>query len=187
MHFVRDSIKPSCGLIHYLEGEITIQEAFDSIPVRMTRLQPFQAHKTLGCFVAINGQSKRQFLVVKKQIQEWAAKVRGSFLNKKEKIMAYEAYIKKTIEYIAPTACMTKQQCAILDSIITPILFHIHNIQRNCSKSVLYTPELDGGFGYRSIWHIQGIEKLKFFYCIIVGKILLVSSFEPPPGGHSLS
>ena len=79
MHFVRDSIKPSCGLVHELKGEITIQEAFDSIPVRMKRLQPFQAHKTLGCFVAINGQSKRQFLVVKNKYRNGQQKCADPF------------------------------------------------------------------------------------------------------------
>ena len=101
LHFVRDKILPSCGLIHEMEGSITIQEAFDSEPVVMKRLQPFQAHRTLGCHVAINGQSRRQFIVLKKKIQEWATKIRGSFLSKKEKIKADDAYIKKTIEYIA--------------------------------------------------------------------------------------
>ena len=107
LHLVRDKILPSCGLIHELEGQITIQEAFGSQPVLMKRLQPFQAHRTLGCHVAINGQSRRQFLVLKQKIQAWATKIKGSFLNKQEKITAYEAYIKKTIEYIAPTACIT--------------------------------------------------------------------------------
>ena len=108
MHHVRDHILPSCGLIHELNGEIYIQETFDSEPVKMHRLQPFQAHKTLGCFIAINGQSKRQFLVLKSMIKEWAAKVSGSFLTKKEKLLAYEAYIRRSIEYVAPTACLTQ-------------------------------------------------------------------------------
>ena len=75
MHHVRDHILPSCGLIHELTGDIYIQETFESEPVRMRRLQPFQAHKTLGYFLTINGQSKRQFLVFKTMIKEWAAKV----------------------------------------------------------------------------------------------------------------
>ena len=86
-----------------------------------------------------------------------------SFLTKKEKLLAYEAYIRKSIEYIAPTACLTQKQCNELDSIITPVLYHIHNIQKNCSKNVLYTPKHMGGFGYKTLWHIQGSEKLKFF------------------------
>ena len=48
-------------------------------------------------------------------------------------------------------------------SIITPVLYHIYNIQKNCSKNVMYTPKLMGGFGYKTLWHIQGSEKLKFF------------------------
>ena len=58
---------------------------------------------------------------------------------------------------------MTIQQCEQLDSIITPILFNLHKIQRNCSKSVLYTPHHCGDFGYKSLWHLRGLEKLKFF------------------------
>ena len=85
LHFVRDKILPSCGLIHELEGSITIQEAFDFDPVVMKRLQPFQAHRTLGCHVAINGQSRRQFIVLQKKYKNGQQKYGDLFCRRKKK------------------------------------------------------------------------------------------------------
>lgn len=59
------------------------------------------------------------------------------------------------------TSSLSEQQCHNLDKLVTPILYNAHDIQRNCSKCVLYTPTKYDGFGHKSIWHLQGLEKLK--------------------------
>ena len=61
MVFARDGIKHRCCLIHEYPGTLELQEAFDSLPIRVKRLQPFAAHRTLGCFIAIDGNSGKQF------------------------------------------------------------------------------------------------------------------------------
>ena len=80
-----------------------------------------------------------------------------------KKIKSYTTYASKGVEYTLPTSSMSEQQCRDIDKLVTPILYSAHGIQRNCSKSVLYTPTKYGGFGHKSIWHLQGLEKLNFF------------------------
>ena len=47
--YVRGKFKHEHKLIHEFPGGIYIRETHDSAPIPVKRLQPFQAHKTLGC------------------------------------------------------------------------------------------------------------------------------------------
>lgn len=89
--------------------------------------------------------------------------MKSSFLSAKEKIKSYNAFTSKGVECVLPTSSLSQEQCNDLGKLATPILYNAHSIQRNNSKCVLYSPTKYGGLGHKSIWHIQGINKLKFF------------------------
>ena len=160
--FKRDSIKHRICLIHEFPGDLNLQEAFDSLPVRVKRLQPFAAHRTLGCFLAVYGNQKRQFRELPQKVQDWNSKVTTSFLIAEDRLVSYEAYLSKSIKYVAPTHCLNQKQCHELDKHITPVLYHAHSIQRNSSKCALYGPSMYGGYSYYDNWHVKGIKKAKF-------------------------
>ena len=162
--YVRGKLKHEHKLIHELPGCINIRETHDSSPISVKRLQPFQAHKTLGCNIALNYNQGMQFRVLHKKLEHWNSKVKSSFLTASEKIKSYNAYTSKGVEYVLPTSSMSQKQCAELDKLVTPILYHAHSIQKNNSKCILYAPEKYGGFGHKDVWHLQGLNKLKFFF-----------------------
>ena len=162
LHFVRDGIKHRCSLIDEYPGDIWLQETFTSTPVRVKRLQPFTAHRTLGCYIAIDGNSRRQFNILMAKVNQWNNRITTSFLLAEDRLTSYDSYIKKSIQFVAPTHCLNQTQCHELDKKITPVLYNAHSIQRNCSKCILYGPSLFGGFGHYDNWQIKGIEKLKF-------------------------
>ena len=95
--FKRDGIKHRICLIHEFPGELNLQEAFHSIPVRVRRLQPFAAHRTLGCFLAVDGNQKMQFRVLMEKVQDWNRKVTTSFLVAEDKLVSYDVYLSKSI------------------------------------------------------------------------------------------
>ena len=161
--YERGKFKHEHKLIHEMPGSINIRETHTSAPISVKRLQPFQAHKTLGCQLALNFNQKMQFRKLNEKLSHWNSRVKSSFLTAEEKIKSYNTYTSKGVEYILPTSSLSEQQCHDLDKLVTPILYNAHGIQRNCSKCVLYSPTKYGGFGHKSIWHLQGLEKLKFF------------------------
>ena len=161
MVFARDGIKHCCCLIHEYPGNLDLQEAFDSLPVRVKRLQPFAAHRTLGCFIAIDGNSGKHFRVLWDKVKTWNRKVTSSFLFTEDRLVSYNAYINKAIQFVAPTHNMNMTQCHDFDKQITPVLYHAHAVQKNCSQCILYGPTIYGGYGYYNNWNVKGIEKNK--------------------------
>ena len=159
----RGKLKHDYKLIHELPGCVHIRETHTSAPINVKRLQPFQAHKTLGCQISLNVNQGKQFRELHKKLESWNSKVKSSFLSASEKIKSYNSYTSKGVEYVLPTSSLSENQCNDLDKLVTPILYHAHSIQKNNSKCVLYSPQKYGGFGHKSVWHLQGILKLKFF------------------------
>lgn len=162
--FNRGKYKHEFKLIHELPGSLHVRETHTSNPIPVKRLQPFQAHKTLGCHIALNFNQKMQFRKLNDKLLDWNTKMKSSFLSATEKIKSYKTFTAKGVEYVLPTSSLSEKQCQDLDKLVTPILYNAHGIQRNNSKCVLYSPVKYGGIGHKSIWHMQGINKLKFFF-----------------------
>ena len=59
--YCRGKFKHDFKLIHEIPGSISIREAHTSEPIAVKRLQPFQAHKTLGCHIALNFNKNMQY------------------------------------------------------------------------------------------------------------------------------
>ena len=180
MLFVRDGVKHRCCLVHEYPGEMELEEAFDSLPVQVKRLQPFEAHRTLGCFIAIDGNQGKQYRELLDKVQKWNRRVTTSFLIAEDRLTSYSAYICKSLQYVAPTHCLNQKQCNELDKYITPVLYNAHAVQKNCSKCVLYGPALFGGYSYYDNWNVKGIEKRKFLLMHyrrndVTGKLLKIS------------
>ena len=91
-------IKHEWKLIHELPG------------INVKQLQPFQAHKTLGCHIALNGNQKRQFLVLDDKLRKWNNKIVSSFLNNNDRVKSCEVYMAKSGQYVLSTSSLSQQQ-----------------------------------------------------------------------------
>ena len=83
--YIRGNLKHAHKLILELPGTIHIRETHTSNPINVKRLQPFQAHKTLGCHLALNYNQGKQFRELHKKLEQWNCKVKSSFLTASEK------------------------------------------------------------------------------------------------------
>ena len=99
-----------------------------------------------------------------KKIKTWADRVRTSSLRGRERMTAYDAYLEKFILHIVSSTNFTLKQCRELAKLISPILLHAHSIQQNCACIVLYSTLNNTGLNVTHIYHLQGLEKLRFFW-----------------------
>ena len=67
--YIRGKLKHEHKLIHELPGTIHIRETHTSNRINVKRLQPFQAHKTLGCHIALNYNQGKQFRELHKKLE----------------------------------------------------------------------------------------------------------------------
>ena len=119
--------------------------------------------KALGVFLAPNGKFYKQFKILDKKLKRWKRNVQASSLSPRQKIVAYHGYILRGILYVLSATSFSKEQCEQLQKIISPILYNAFRVHRNASRIPLYTPTSLGGYGIVPIYHLQGMEKLKYY------------------------
>ena len=107
---------------------------------------------------------QKQFEEVRNMITDWKNKIQTSPLSSEDKIYAYKTILEKKLLYVLPTCSFTYKQCAELDGILSPALFNAHKIQRNCNRNVLYSSKDFGRLDIYSIYHLQGLSKMQFFF-----------------------
>ena len=144
-------------------GTLQIQVEFDGDLKTIKRLEPYEASKALGVYLAPNGKYRKQYEILDKKLKKWARNVKSSSLTPREKLVAYHGYILRGIIYILSATNFTKEQCDKLQKILSPILYNAYRVQRHASRIPLYTPKSLGGYGIVSIYHLQGVEKLKYY------------------------
>ena len=163
-------------------GELHIRVEFNDDKKSIQRLEPTEASKALGIFLAPSGQYGKQYTMLDKKIRMWARNVRASSLLPREKLVAYNGYILRSILYVVAATNFTKEQCHQLQRIISPILYNALRVQRHASCIPLFTPKSLGGYGIVHIFHLQGIEKVKFYIMHqrlgdTTGKLLEISTY----------
>ena len=147
-----------------LPGTLNLQLKYNGEFERIKRLQPDEAHKTLGCHISVDMSQKQQFKIVREMIVTWRNRIRSSPLRMSDRRYAYKTILEKKLLYVLPTCSFTYKQCSELDKILSPVLFNIHGIQRNCNRNVLYTSKEFGGLHIYSLYHLQGTAKLQFLF-----------------------
>ena len=113
-------------------------------------------------------------------IKDWVRKIQSSPLSNSDKASAYKNYLQAKLLYILPVCSFTYEQCAQLDKLLSPLLLNMHGIQRNSNRNIIYMSEEYGGLQIYSIYHLQGMAKVQFFFKHIreqdtTGKLLLTS------------
>ena len=154
--FVHTSIEESPGELH-------LKPKFDGYTESIRRLEPDDAHETLGIFVTITNNQSKQLSVLKDIVKEWTRKIQSSPLSNEDKLVAYTDYLEAKLLYVLPLCSLTYVQCQELDKLLSSTLFNIHGFQKNTNRNVLYMSEELGGLSIYSVYHLQGVSKLQFF------------------------
>ena len=146
---------------------ISIRPTFKHTSTFIKKLRPSEAHRTLGHFLAPDGNHTKQYQVIQQTIEKWIKMVSGSFLQNDEKLMAYKNYLVPQLKYKLISTNLTLAECESLEKKLSPIILNAHGIQRNCSRVPLYTSYNRIGLNIQHIYHMQGIEKLQLFLMLI--------------------
>ena len=161
--YKREGTKHRHALIHEYPGELKLQEIFGGTLKTVRRLQPFEAHRTLGNYITINGRQDAQLRFLQKQVNNWVNRINLSSLSKSNRLLAYFGYLIPSLAYRLATSCISFKQCKKLQTKIDPILLHSYGLQRHTPKIVLFSTSEQAGLNIPHLYHIQGLEKLKLF------------------------
>ena len=147
-----------------LPGKLFLQSKYGGKQEEIRRLQPDEAHKTLGCHISVDMSQEKQLEIVRDIILNWTRRINSSPLSTSDRMYAHKSILEKKLLYILPTCSFNYEQCRGLDKLLSKTLLNIHGIQRNCNRNVLYTSKEMGGLHIYSMYHLQGVSKIQFLF-----------------------
>jgi len=163
-----------------LPGEIEVLKNFNGEKVQIKRLEFDQAHRTLGYFVAPDGNTQAHYDFTSELVHAWKSRVTSSRLNDSQRLQSYESVLKRQLLYRFSATSFTYQQCDDLMKQISPILLHAAQVQEHFPRSIMEAGEAYAGFEFAHLYDLHGQEKLQFFFMHIrnedtTGKLLNIS------------
>ena len=102
--------------------------------------------------------------MMRDMIKSWVRKIQSSPLSNSDKISAYKHYLEAKLLYILPVCSFSYEQCVQLDRLLSPLLLNMHGIQRNSNQNIIYMSGEHGSLKIYSVFHLQGMAKLQFFF-----------------------
>ena len=143
-------------------GELQLQEKYNGDMITIKRLEPSDPHKNLGCHISVTMNQTKQFSELRDKIIEWVHRIHSAPLSTQAKIDAYHSFLESSLLYVLATTSFTYQECQELNKYLSPVLLNINKIQRNGDRAIIYAGVEHGGLNIHSIFHLQGMQKIKF-------------------------
>ena len=156
---------------HWTHGQSSIkkQKSKHKLTVRnkqgliqpLKQISPSTARETLGCWIAIDGNKKKQRKVLLQKAKRWGQRLQVSFLSKQDAILGFRTTIMMSLKYPLLAASLDKQECA---SIMSPLLTRCLPRMGMCSRMrrlVIHLPKEMGGIGIPDLWTIQGVDHIQ--------------------------
>ena len=162
VEFTRDKLEHRHVTISEMPGELYLKEGFGLEPKKIKRREPFEAHRTLGHYLAVDGNCEAQWKTIRKKLTHWNKSITASGMDKETKLMAYNGWLLPSIKYKIISCKKSYKECEKLMSIVNPAILHAHGIAKTCSRVVLHSTHDLAGLNVYHLYQLQGMEKLKF-------------------------
>ena len=146
-----------------LEGTLRIKEGFHIAEKTVKRLEPDEAHKTLGHWIAPTGNDSKQKVEIRKKVDTWSTKMANAKLLPGDTQVAYNAFLLPALKYKIVSTNLSFDECDEMMVRVKEILLNAHGMHKNCSRNILFQPTENMGLGYSHWYHVKGFEKLKLF------------------------
>jgi hypothetical protein len=150
-----------------MPGDISINNVDDSGREVLNRYEALEAKKTLGVYLAMDGNNQEETRYLRDKAEEFADCVRTGFLSREDATYALHRTIMKTLEYPLVAATMDKLQW---DYIMSPILKSAlprMGFVRTFPRDVVYGPENLCGLGVVHPWHNQHLSQMKVLHNVL--------------------
>ena len=115
--------------------QVNITEAFSGKNIRIKRMDPSEAHKTLGVWLAIDGNSKKEVEFLQGKVNKWAMMTSAAVLSDKSRRLSYLTVLLPTIKYAAPVLTLSIKESRAVIKKALPIYLNASGLSR---KTIVY-------------------------------------------------
>ena len=146
-----------------MPGELWLREGYGLEPIQIRRLEPSEAHKTLGHYISIDGDNTKQLAQITKLIATWCQRISTSGLSDETKRLAYTGWLVPALKYKLISMTLTEKQWESTQKLLDPNLLHFFGFAKTTARVVLHSSFNLAGLNIHHLYQLQGFEKLKLF------------------------
>ena len=99
--------------------------------VDISRLEPDEAYRTLGAWIAANGGQKKQLKVLAAKVDLWIHCITNSSLSRQDKQITYTAFLKPQIVYPLGCASIEPRDLKRLYRPVSDVLLHTLGLNKH--------------------------------------------------------
>jgi len=166
--------------IQQTPGELQLTAGYNTSPVSVPRISPYEGFRTLGVYISPSGSTK----VARKKLTDislsYATAISGGRLNRGAALWSYLLYLIPKLTYSVPALTMSEEECKEIQSpSIMAVLPRLH-VNRNTARSIIFGPAQYGGLGLPTVYSEQSLGQLIYFVGHVnlgdkTGNLILIS------------
>ena len=106
--------------------------------VDIPRLDPSDAYRTLGAWIAADGSQRKQLEVLSEKVSAWFNSILCSSLNSQDKQLAYTAFLKPQIVYPIGCASIETGRLKRIFRPVMDVILHTLGLNKNFPLALVH-------------------------------------------------
>ena len=132
-------------------NKINIHQTASNTITTIPQLHPSTGYRTLGIWIAADGNELKQIAILRDKVREWTHLVQHCSLTAKEKQMAYFRFLKPQLGYPLPCLKIPRKVLRSLHRPALTLIMHTLHLNRNFPQELIYGSSRFFGLGMEDI------------------------------------
>ena len=158
--------------------QITINDNDDELEVRIDQKEVNVAHKTLGCYKAIDGNEVEQIKYLKSKSDKYGYMLKNAKLSRKQANMAFKSIYIPSIKYGLPACSISKNDIAHIQNYTMDKFLPYMGYEHGTARALIHGPTEMGGANVPHLFTEMMGMKLESFISHIRADTVLGESMK---------
>jgi hypothetical protein len=129
----------------------------------------FEARRTLGVFLAPNGDSDKQYQVLMAKAQQWADAIRTNHVSRRYAWQAYSTVLQAQLAYPLAATSLSRKQCESIDRVVRRVVLPHGGVVRTFPTALAYGSVTMQGLGLLKLYDRQGLAAVGMLLHSLLG------------------
>ena len=144
-------------------GKLFLTSGSSTTPEEVLRLDPGTSYRTLGAYIAVNGNMRKALALNRQKAEDYAGLIHNSTLTRCEAYFSYILYFYPKISYALPVSTFTQKECNYIQAPALSSFLPKVGLNRHTARSIIFGPTQYGGLQMPDVYTDQGIGQLRLF------------------------
>ena len=165
--WIRGVAKLKC--VQEVHAEMKIRQTEDGTEVVIPRKSVEDAPRLLGCNIAADGKWKVEYGKWRAEGARFSQRVKKANFKRVCGEKVYSSIWLAKLRYISSVVCFSSKEAKKKNDQVIYHCLPASGFNRHFPRAVVNGPLCYGGLQWKTLWSLQVVEKIKFFFSISVG------------------